>query len=292
MKSLTLALIVFLTVGYSSELVDKIGFGAKIYPISKDAVFREKTNYQLVWSDEFNTEGKPDSSKWDFEHGFVRNRENQWYQQENANCQNGNLVITAKKTHYPNPNYVAESANWKTDREFIDYTSASLKQKKKFAFKYGRVVLRAKIKTENGLWPAIWTLGVNGNWPSNGECDIMEYYKGGLHANFAHGSLTSNKPIWNSVFKKMEFFNDKNWDSKFHIWRLDWDKKEMKIYVDDLLLNSIKLSETFNADSDFNPFRQKHFILLNLALGGDNGGDLTQTNFPSQYLIDYVRVYQ
>jgi beta-glucanase (GH16 family) len=248
--------------------------------------------YSLIWADEFNNDGSPDTTKWGFENGFKRNNEAQWYQKENAICLGGNLVITGKKEHHINPNYMPNSTNWRTNRKYIDYTSASLIQKKAFAFKYGRVEVRAKIKAKNGLWPAIWTLGVNGGWPNNGECDIMEYYNGGILANFAHGSSNPTKPIWNSSFKNVKFFDDPNWDANFHIWRLDWDENSMKIYVDDLLLNSINLVDVFNTGSDFNPFRQKHYLLLNLALGGDKGGDLSNTDFPSQYLIDYVRVYQ
>ncbi len=86
----------------------------------------EQDVYKLIWSDEFNTDGPPDSIKWKFEAGFTRNEEAQRYQQENAVCENGHLVIIGKKEHKPNPKYVAGSANSKKNREFIDYTSASL----------------------------------------------------------------------------------------------------------------------------------------------------------------------
>jgi len=69
--------------------------------------------YKLVWSDEFNADGKPDSSNWKFEHGFVRNEEAQWYQEENAYCKNGLLVIEARKENKPNPLYVEGSSDWR-----------------------------------------------------------------------------------------------------------------------------------------------------------------------------------
>ncbi|HEX7367151.1 MAG TPA: glycoside hydrolase family 16 protein [Pelobium sp.] len=255
------------------------------------SIYQEK-NLRLIWSDEFNNYGAPDTTKWEFENGFVRNKEDQWYQKENAICKGGYLVITGKRQHQLNPNFVSGSNNWQTNRKYIEYTSASLKQKKIHAFKYGRVLVRAKITATQGLWPAIWTLGVSGNWPYNGECDIMEYYKDGLHANFAHGSLKANKPVWNGVFKKMETIGNPNWDKNFHVWRLDWSEDRMEIYVDDLLLNSINLSETKNLTNGVNPFKQAHYLILNLALGGENGGSLSKTKFPSKYLIDYVRIYQ
>ena len=149
---------------------------------------------QLIWSDEFNANGAPDSTKWRFETGFVRNEENQWYQKENAVCSNGNLVIMGKKERRANPNYVANSTDWRTNRAFIDYTSASVVMKKEHAFQYGKMEIRAKIVAQTGLWPAIWTLGVSGEWPSNGEVDVMEYYDDKILANFAIGSAQTPNP--------------------------------------------------------------------------------------------------
>ncbi len=284
---LTISFLILLAIFASSERAK-----ASIPNDKIDSLDVKMSGYRLIWSDEFNIDGAPDDNKWDFEQGFVRNKEDQWYQKENAICASGNLVITGRKEQKKNPNYISDSENWRFNREYINYTSASLKQKKPFAFKYGSVVVRAKITTQTGLWPAIWTLGITGKWPYNGECDIMEYYNSGLHANFAHGSANPHKPIWASAFTKMESLNNSNWDQSFHIWRLDWNENTMEIYVDDVLLNSVNLSDTVNLTDSFNPFKQPHFLLLNLALGGMNGGKLTDTTFPSQYLIDYVRVYQ
>src|ERR1700710_1784435 len=82
--------------------------------------------YKLVWADEFNNKGAPDTTNWKYEHGFTRNHELQWSQPQNAVCHNGILTIEVKKVHLPNPNYAAGSTNWKTNREFIAYTSSSL----------------------------------------------------------------------------------------------------------------------------------------------------------------------
>lgn len=248
--------------------------------------------YDLGWSDEFNTDGAPNDANWGYETGFVRNNEAQWYQKENAVCLNGNLVITGKKEQKLNPNYVKGSTDWTKSRQYAEYTSASLKMKNIHAFQYGRMEVRAKINAQTGLWPAIWTLGVSGEWPSNGEVDVMEYYGGGLHANFAFGSATRWEAIWDGYFKNLSTFNDIAWDTKFHVWVLDWDENSMKIYVDNLLLNSIDLNKTFNKIDGKNPFRQKHYALLNLALGGNSGGSLTNTTFPSEYLVDYIRLYK
>ncbi|MCH5598874.1 glycoside hydrolase family 16 protein [Niabella ginsengisoli] len=248
-------------------------------------------NYKLVWSDEFNKPGKVDTTVWQFEKGFVRNNELQWYQQQNAWCENGKLIIEARREKLPNPGYKEGSNNYRESRKEINYTSASVNTRKTKAWKYGRFEIRAKIIAQPGLWPAIWTLGQKGEWPSNGEIDIMEYYKGDILANVATGTSERYKAKWFTTKKAYTSFNDPDWDKSFHTWRMDWDEHFIKLYMDDILLNEVSLNELKNPDGS-NPFRQPHYLLLNLAIGGDNGGDPTNTAFPNRYEIDYVRVYQ
>jgi beta-glucanase (GH16 family) len=249
-------------------------------------------NYKLVWADEFNHEGAPDTANWKFERGFVRNHELQWYQPQNAICHKGLLVIEVKKDHLPNPGYVTGNDNWKTNREFIEYTSSSLNTRGQHSWQYGRFVMRARIDVDAGLWPAFWTLGISKPWPSNGEIDIMEYYRGKLLANIACGTAQPHQAKWYSNTKPLTNF-DENWSRQFHIWRMDWDENAISLYVDDQLLNRVELKDLVNHDgSNFNPFMQPHYILLNLALGGDNGGDPSRTRFPRRFEVDYVRVYQ
>ncbi|WP_223818232.1 family 16 glycosylhydrolase [Mucilaginibacter rubeus] len=248
--------------------------------------------YKLVWADEFNTNGAPDPANWKFETGFVRNNEDQLYQTQNAFCRNGKLIIEARKVHQPNPDYVPNSTNWKQKREFINYTSSSINTSGLHNFQYGRFIMRGRISTDAGLWPAFWTLGIDKPWPSNGEIDIMEYYRQKLLANIACGTSVPYKAKWYSNTKALNTFKA-NWSKKFHIWRMDWDTEAISLYVDDFLLNRVALKDLVNQDgSQFNPFMQPHYILLNLAIGGDNGGDPSATKFPKRYEVDYVRVYQ
>lgn len=260
-----------------------------------------ETPYQLVWSDEFNENGTVDASNWSFENGFVRNEEVQWYQSDNATQQDGHLIIEGRKTNpintRLNPNYVAGSTDWIKSRQYINYTSSSIKTVGKQSWLYGRFEIRAKVTNQTGTWPAIWTLGNSCEWPSNGEVDIMENYGGNILANFAWGTNTRWNAKWDSV-KLNTITNfvskDTNWLEKFHIWTLDWDENKMTIYLDDVLLNEVNLSTTINgtaACSGDNPFRKKQYLLLNLALGA-NGGSVANLAFPTQYIIDYVRVYQ
>jgi beta-glucanase (GH16 family) len=223
----------------------------------------------------------------------VRNNEVQWYQPDNARCEQGLLVIEARKEARPNPNYQPGSSSWKTSRPTIDYTSASLNTSGLHSWQYGRFEMRGRIDTRSGLWPAFWTLGVQKPWPSNGEIDIMEFYKGKILANVASGTTKPNTAKWHSETKPVASFPDPAWSQKFHVWRMDWDAEAIRLYVDDLLLNETPLTQTVNQDGiGFNPMKQAHYVLLNLALGGDNGGPLSSTTFPSRFEVDYVRVYQ
>ncbi len=251
---------------------------------------------KLIWNDEFNKDGKPDTSIWRYEKGFVRNQELQWYQEENANCSKGVLLIEGKREKVKNPSYVAGSSNWKSAREFAEYTASSIQTRGRKQFQFGRFEIRARIDTSCGSWPAIWTLGITKGWPSNGEIDIMEFYriKGvpTILANFAWGTSQRNVGKWDDLKKPLSDFTDRDpqWVKKFHVWRMDWNKDSISLFLDDELLNTVQLSETVNPDG-FNPFLQPHYMLLNLAIGA-NGGDPSKSSFPIKYEVDYVRVYQ
>ena len=249
--------------------------------------------WKLIWADEFEQAGTPDPKNWKLETGFLRNEEFQWYQTENARCEKGLLIIEGRRERKPNPNFEAGNGDWKKKREFADYTAASMSTDGLHSWQYGRFEMRAKIETGNGLWPAFWTVGVDGEWPSNGEIDIMEFYRGKLLANVAWGTDKRWNAKWNSTARPLSELGDKDWATKFHIWRMDWDEESIKLYVDDKLLNDTSLKDTINGDgSGKNPFKQPHFIILNLAIGGQNGGDPAGTAFPSRFEVDYVRVYQ
>lgn len=259
-----------------------------------------ETPYKLVWSDEFNGTGAVDAANWSFENGFVRNEEQQWYQPENAFQKDGFLVFEARKENpintRLNPNYVAGSTDWRKARRYINYTAASIKTVGKRSWLYGRFEIRAKVTNLNGTWPAIWTLGNSCEWPSNGEVDIMENYGGNVLANFAWGTNTRWTAKWDSFKKSASSLiaKDPDWFSKFHIWTLDWDENKMSIYLDGELLNEVDLSTTINGTSvcsSQNPFKQPHYLLLNLALIS-NATTVSNLPFPNQYVVDYARVYQ
>jgi beta-glucanase (GH16 family) len=256
-------------------------------------------DYKMVWNEEFDYEGKPDSTVWRYERGFVRNKELQWYQPENAIVSDGVLTISGRKERIANPNHVQGSDDWRRNRQFAEYTSSCIKTIGVREFRYGRFEIRAKIPVAAGSWPAIWTLGKSMSWPSNGEIDIMEYYRieniPHILANTAWGTDKPGIAEWDTETVPFSEFtdNDPDWADKFHVWRMDWDEDAIRLYLDNRLLNETLLKDTRNgAPGNYaNPFHQEHYILLNLAIGGQ-GGIPDDAAFPLKYEIDYVRVYQ
>lgn len=260
---------------------------------SRDIVNRyESEGYRLVWSDEFNKAGAPDKANWSFEIGLVRNEEYQWYQQGNAQCKNGILTIEARREKRSNPLYLAGGTDWRQQRDSNYYTSSSINTGQHHDWLYGRFEMRGRIDIRSGCWPAWWTLGVDKPWPANGEIDIMEFYRGRLLANIACKAASGNA-AWHSNTFSVDSMGGRRWAGSFHVWRMDWDNQSIKLYVDNHLLNSVPVAALDNKDgTSFNPFRQPHYMLLNLAIGGQNGGDPSATKFPAKFEIDYVRVYQ
>lgn len=262
-------------------------------PAKDDPASRYSTEgYQLVWSDEFNNDGIPDSSKWNYEQGLVRNEELQWYQPENARCEKGLLVIEARREKKPNPLYAAGATDWRRKEQDISYTSSCLITAGKGEWQYGRFEMRGRIDISSGLWPAWWTLGLTKNWPANGEIDIMEYYRKKLLANIAFLGKDGSTHWYSNTFST-DSLGAEHWANAFHVWRMDWTKEHIALYIDDQLLNKVPMDSLVNKDgSGFNGFQQPHYMLLNLAIGGQNGGDPESTSFPRRFEVDWVRVYQ
>jgi beta-glucanase (GH16 family) len=248
--------------------------------------------YTLVWADEFNNDGWPDPRNWTYERGFVRNQEQQWYQADNAVVKGGQLVIEARREARPNPQYEAGSPDWRRNRTVSEYTSSSINTRGLHSFQYGRFEMRARIDIRAGMWPAFWTLGDAGRWPANGEIDIMEFYRGNVLANVAWAD-SAGKAVWDDSRTPVASLGGAEWASRFHVWRMDWDANEIRLYVDDRLLNTTDVRAAAKGGGGArNPLQQPHYLLLNLAIGGMNGGDPSATTFPARYEIDYVRVYQ
>lgn len=248
--------------------------------------------WTLVWSDEFDYEGLPDPNKWDYEEGFVRNNEEQYYTRarlENARVEGGFLVIEGRKESFPNPGFKPDSSNWKEKPEYAEYTAASLITLGKASWKYGRVEVRAKLPKGQGVWPAIWTLGVNRSevrWPACGEIDIMEFVgkePGLIHAN-VHYAMDGERRSKSGRIEVVEPYED------FHVYAMEWHEDRIDFFFDETKYHTVPLD--LAGEGSDNPFRKPHYLLINLALGGTWGGEIDETIFPQKYLIDYVRIYE
>ncbi len=253
----------------------------------------------LIWHDEFEEEGGPNANNWNYEYGFVRNQELQWYQPQNARCENGRLVIEARRETVANPEYNPLKQSWKTSREEAHYTSACVITKDLQEWPaFGYFEIRAKVDSSQGSWPAIWLLGTENYWPDCGEIDIMELYRingePNILANVAWGSSTAHRGEWDSSTTKLDHFlpKDPTWVEKFHTWAMKWNEHAIQLFLDGELLNEIPLHKTVNPDG-VNPFTsdQNFYLLLNLAIGS-NGGDPSNSKFPINFEVDYVRVYK
>lgn len=248
--------------------------------------FQEKKNvpdYKLVWADEFNYNGLPDASKWGNEVGMIRNNELQYYTQErleNSKVENGNLMIIGRKESYSG----MQPGGSKDSVVTADYTSASLVTDSKYSITYGRVEARIKLPKGQGLWPAFWMLGQNINhvgWPKCGEIDIMEHINnedilyGTLHwDNGKHVSSGGNTPC--DV-------------TQFHNYSIEWNKDAIRWFLDGKKYWEVSIKDGVNSTEEF---QKPHYIILNLAIGGDwpENPDST-TSFPDTMFVDYVRVY-
>ena len=228
----------------------------------------------LVFSDEFNTNGAPDPTKWGYETGTGSggwgNNELQYYtsRPENAIVQGGVLKIIALKE-----NYLGSA-----------YTSARLLSKNKYSFKYGRIEVRAKFPTGVGTWPAAWMLGDNigtVGWPACGETDIVEHL--GRDLNKIYGTLHYPGRSGGNANGATIMIPDAT--TAFHIYAVEWSATSIKIYVDAQLYHTV-------ANSTALPFNQNFFILLNMAMGGNFGGAVDPAFTNATFEIDYVRVYQ
>ena len=240
---------------------------------SNNKEFVNKDGWKLIWSDEFNYHGLPDSTKWNFNVGGNGwgNNEKQYYTEKdksNAIVAKGVLTIIVKKQK----------------KENREYTSARLLTKGRFDFKYGRIEARAKVPSAIGTWPAVWMLGADIDqigWPACGEIDILEHR--GIELNKMYGTLHYPNHAGANGNGKTKVIE--NATTSFHVYAVEWDAKALNFFIDDSLYHTV-------ANSDSIPFNHNFFVLINLALGGNFGGEIDKQFAVSKFTIDYIRVYQ
>jgi len=229
---------------------------------------------KLVWSDEFDTDGAPDSEKWTYDLGAGGwgNGEAQTYTNnpENVVVADGVLKITAKK-------------------DGDSYTSARLKTQGIYDFTYGRVDISAKLPAAQGTWPALWMLGANiddVSWPKCGEIDIMEQKGQIVDKASTLGTFHWFDTAGGNYASYGETLAVANASTEFHVYSLEWTKDKLTVFVDDKkvveMANNAELPFT---DKDF-------FMILNVAMGGTLGGAIDPAFTEDAMEVEYVRVYQ
>lgn len=228
--------------------------------------------WKLIWADEFNYSGLPDSSKWGYDVGYIANNELQFYMKnriENSRVDGSNLLIIGRKERYNN----------------MDYTSARLKTDGKFSWTYGKVEARMKLPVGQGIWPAFWMLGQNihtVDWPACGEIDIMEHIN---NENLLYGTMH-----WLNKERVSSGGSTPCDVTKFHNYSIEWDANSIGFFLDGKKYYEVNIKDNVN---NTEAFHKPHFIILNLAIGGDWPKNPDQTtSFPDTVYVDYVRVYK
>lgn len=247
---------------------------------------------KLVWNDEFDGVGAPDPEKWGYEIGYIRNNEAQYYSDrlENVFQKDGALTIRTLKEKFP----IAGKPNSK-DRDFAEYTSGSINTLGKAGWLYGRVEVRARLPKGKGIWPAIWMMGTNIReigWPRCGEIDIMEYV--GKEPGRVYGTIHMRRrgaaESW-KVVSKGNNVEPGNPEGRFCVYALEWTEDKLTILVDEEVVLEFLRSEE-EKKTEVWPFDKPQYLLLNTAIGGSWGGEIADDTCPTDYVIDYVRVYQ
>lgn len=244
--------------------------------ISKNITITIKVNSGLIFSDEFDLPGSPNTNKWTYDTGSGGwgNNESQYYtnRTDNVVIANGILKITAKKESY----------------QGAEYTSTRMKTQGKFDFKQGKVEVRAKLPQGGGTWPAIWMLGSNistAGWPACGEVDIMEH--AGNRQGIVQSAMHTPSSYGNTSNVGSQTLTDVS--TAFHVYAVEWTSEKMTFSVDGVI------HYTYNPatkNSSTWPFDANQFIILNVAMGGSFGGGIDPAFTESSMEIDYVRVYQ
>jgi beta-glucanase (GH16 family) len=242
----------------------------------------------LVWSDEFDRDGLPDATKWDYDTerntlGWFNN-ELQYYARarpENSRVEGGRLVITARKEE------LRSAPDWGGQR----YTSARLVTRGKASWTYGYIEVRARLPCGQGTWPAIWMLGTGGRWPDDGEIDIVEQrgtdksrVLGTVHTrayNYFNGTLGVGQGASTALPDAC---------TTFHDYQLTWTPQSIVVGVDGRPY--FEFRNPNNGDTTRWPFDRPQYLILNLAIGGDLGGPVDPAFTEQRMEVEYVRIYR
>jgi beta-glucanase (GH16 family) len=252
----------------------------------------------LVWSDEFsNSTGanaQPNPLTWTYDTGASGwgNNELEDYCAWNSSaspCSTANPNVYVGTDGYLH--IVAEQPSAGV------YTSARLLTQGLFSFEYGRIEFRAEVPEAQGFWPAAWLLGnsiATANWPACGEMDVLERVNAAGAPDWNMGSIHGTGFTGSNLGTKFSFPGGET-AATWHTYGMIWSKGSVAYYVDNPAQPYITYTPSSIAGFSGSvwPFDSgPSFILLNLAVGGDwPGAPNASTPFPSEMLVDYVRIY-
>jgi beta-glucanase (GH16 family) len=235
-------------------------------------------NVELVWNEEFSASTILDDI-WVFESKNTTNPDIadqlQNYREENVSLSGGKLKISAKN-------------------EAGVYTSAKLSSK--YAFKYGRIEIGAKLpeQEKKGIWAKMALIGDNENivgWPACGEIDLMEYFSHKPNETYINVHSSANNALNGTLISANSHLESA--EEEFHAYGILWTDKYIKFYIDDPD-NIIYTLDRPSSPTDANwPFDKHFYLLADMVIGGRYGGaeGVDDSLFPAIMEIDYIRVY-
>ncbi len=267
---------------------------------SQPAALPAAPQWTLAWQEEFEQAGLPNDQSWQYEVGFIRNSELQYYTHadlDNCFIRDGKLNLVAKHETITNPDY-APQAKHKTPRytrETAAVTSASINTLDKVAFGYGKIEIRAKLPQGQGVWPALWMMGINcaqRNWPDCGEIDIMEFVWGTPKTIYGTCHWKRNQPLPNGSIHTSTggTITCNTLKDQWHLYTIIRTPEKIDFFFDNQKYYTFDCSKANRPDGS-NPFREPMYLLINLAIGGAWGGALDPKTLPATYQVDYVRYY-
>ncbi|MCR5430396.1 MAG: glycoside hydrolase family 16 protein [Eubacterium sp.] len=260
----------------------------------------DESQFKVSWSDEFD--GNSLSSWWAPQRGNGNNygvwewgnNEKEFYKDNNISVSDGNLIINAK--YEPNAGKVGDTT--------YNFSSGRIWSKDRIHLGYGYTEARISIPYAQGIWPAFWMLGTNGEkWPACGEIDIMEAFNTNSKLQSTiHYPGDNNKDLYNYCYENLD--NKTDW----HTYGCYRDGKDISFYIDRKLIGSYEIVDhdvlAYYWDSEVQRERRKvfengkrsvlnddYYLLINIACGGNLAGGMPGTDLNVNMYVDYVRHY-
>lgn len=237
--------------------------------------------YKIVWADEFDVDGTPNSDNWGYDIGNGDwgwgNGEKQYYtnRRDNVKVQDGKLIITAKREDYNG----------------FNYTSTRIVSRKKIDIKYGRIDFLAKLPKGGGTWPALWLMPTDsryGGWPASGEIDVMEHV--GNNQDKILG--TCHSTAYNGGNGRGTTIQATNVSDSFNLYSLEWTPDKLSFLYNNEAYYTYQNPKYSKDNQKYFPFDQEFYLIMNVAMGGMLGGNIDPNFVSSSMEVEYVRLYQ